>query len=221
MLASRGGVYRREQSADFEAHPGCSCSVEPVWDREPDPPHIAALREEWNRVTAPYHGADKVRAWRRHRDRVRAAQRLAAQRAREAQLAAEVQAVAAAESAASAMGEISELIHNQASAGAMRDRVSKMGNRHGLPASLVDELTAAADDPRKLEKLIAEHARTLGVTKLGEAGQVVAFDRKVHAPMIPGMRLDIGQRVEIVRAGAMYRRGGDEFVLFKATVDEV
>lgn len=30
MLASRGGVYSAD-SADFQAHDGCSCSAEPVW----------------------------------------------------------------------------------------------------------------------------------------------------------------------------------------------
>lgn len=67
MLESRGAVYRRERSARFQAHDGCSCTAEPVWRREPDPPNVVELREEWERVTG--HIPDrkgKVRAWNQY-----------------------------------------------------------------------------------------------------------------------------------------------------------
>lgn len=67
MLESRGAVYRRERSARFEAHDGCSCTAEPVWRKEADPPEVVALREDWQRVTG--HIPDrkgKARAWAKY-----------------------------------------------------------------------------------------------------------------------------------------------------------
>jgi hypothetical protein len=72
MLAARGAVYS-EESADFEAHDGCTCTVEPVWRREADPPAIVDLREEIATVTGGLSGRAALAAWRAHRARQRTA----------------------------------------------------------------------------------------------------------------------------------------------------
>lgn len=64
MLASRGGVYSR-RSVDFPAHDGCSCSAEPVWSREQEPPEVLALRRLWEESTAGLSGRDALNAFRR------------------------------------------------------------------------------------------------------------------------------------------------------------
>lgn len=38
MLASRGAVYRSEQTASFQAHDSCACFPEPAFSRDADPP---------------------------------------------------------------------------------------------------------------------------------------------------------------------------------------
>lgn len=47
LLASRGGVYRGEASADFEAHDHCSCSAEPIYGGSLAPTGKAA---EWDQL---------------------------------------------------------------------------------------------------------------------------------------------------------------------------
>jgi hypothetical protein len=72
MLASRGAVYSTEESASFEAHAPdelgrggvCSCSVEPVYARVPDPPAIVELREQFQTVTDGLRGSAVQVAWR-------------------------------------------------------------------------------------------------------------------------------------------------------------
>lgn len=45
-LASRGAVYKTQESASFEAHDHCGCSVMPVWDGTPLPDQTA----HWKRI---------------------------------------------------------------------------------------------------------------------------------------------------------------------------
>lgn len=66
MLESRGAVYKRERSAGFSAHDGCSCTAEPVWRREDEPPHVRDLQREWAEVTQGYYGRDKIKAWNKY-----------------------------------------------------------------------------------------------------------------------------------------------------------
>lgn len=47
LLAARGGVYRGEETADFEAHDHCSCSAEPIYSGSLTPTGQAA---EWDRL---------------------------------------------------------------------------------------------------------------------------------------------------------------------------
>lgn len=49
MLASRGPVYRSEETADFEAHDHCSCGIEPVLGSDYQwPATSVAAREKWD-----------------------------------------------------------------------------------------------------------------------------------------------------------------------------
>lgn len=47
MLASRGAVYRAEETADFEAHDWCDCAAEPVYEGPTAPTGQAA---EWDQL---------------------------------------------------------------------------------------------------------------------------------------------------------------------------
>ena len=64
MLASRGAVYS-QRGASFEAHDGCSCSPEPVWDIGPEPEEVTRLRKLWRESTAGLSGKDALNAFRR------------------------------------------------------------------------------------------------------------------------------------------------------------
>jgi hypothetical protein len=47
-LASRGAVYKSEQTADFQAHDHCGCAAMPLWDGTPLPAQTARWREVYN-----------------------------------------------------------------------------------------------------------------------------------------------------------------------------
>jgi hypothetical protein len=69
MLASRGPVYRSEQTASFQSHAHCSCVAAVVWSRdEAWLGHSKDLYEQWQRVTAGESGDGARRAWRRYWD---------------------------------------------------------------------------------------------------------------------------------------------------------
>lgn len=65
MLASRGPVYRSEESAGFQAHDGCSCSLEPVYRRDADWPAGARRYQElWQETTRGLSGDEARNAFR-------------------------------------------------------------------------------------------------------------------------------------------------------------
>lgn len=64
MLASRGPAYKGHGTADFEAHDGCSCTAEPVYDRSTAWPAGARRYEDlWQQATAA--DGDTANAFRR------------------------------------------------------------------------------------------------------------------------------------------------------------
>jgi hypothetical protein len=64
MLASRGPVYR-EDTAGFDAHDGCGCTAEPVYDRDAAwPAGAREYRDTWNEVTRGLSGAKAIAAFR-------------------------------------------------------------------------------------------------------------------------------------------------------------
>jgi len=69
MLASRGAVYKTEQSAGFEAHTHCMCGVAPAFSKN----QVARLFDNdlyrlWKKVTQGYSGKNAINAWRRYWD---------------------------------------------------------------------------------------------------------------------------------------------------------
>jgi len=65
MLLSRGPVYGSEASAGFEAHDRCSCTAEPVFDRNTAPaPGAEAAQERWQEATQGLSGGDALNAFR-------------------------------------------------------------------------------------------------------------------------------------------------------------
>lgn len=68
MLASRGAVYRTEDSGSFRPHRGCRCDVEMAWSTstyEP-PAHIRAAQSLWSESTTDVDGTKaKQNAFRR------------------------------------------------------------------------------------------------------------------------------------------------------------
>ncbi|MGW0933651.1 VG15 protein [Streptomyces sp. NPDC002666] len=63
MLIGRGAVYSKK-SVEFRAHDRCGCAAEPLYRREPEPPHVRKLQEQWLTATAGTTGAGALRAWR-------------------------------------------------------------------------------------------------------------------------------------------------------------
>jgi len=65
MLLSRGPVYGSEASAGFEAHDRCSCTAEPVFDRDTAPaPGAEAAQERWQEATEGLSGSEALNAFR-------------------------------------------------------------------------------------------------------------------------------------------------------------
>ena len=71
MIASRGPVYKGEQSANFRAHwPGpnggglCECIAEPVYSEEDISAQNRVLRQLWNESTAGLSGNNALNAFR-------------------------------------------------------------------------------------------------------------------------------------------------------------
>lgn len=68
MLASRGAVYRTEDTATFRPHKTCRCDVEMAWSTssyEP-PAHVRAAQRLWSESTADFQGEKaKQNAFRR------------------------------------------------------------------------------------------------------------------------------------------------------------
>jgi hypothetical protein len=70
MLASRGPIYRSEQTATFEAHDSCACTVEPVYSRSTLwPGRAAEFRRLYREVTTGTTGQDSINAFRRAYER--------------------------------------------------------------------------------------------------------------------------------------------------------
>lgn len=67
MLASRGPVYRSEDTAaGFEYHDGCFCTAEPTYSRDADwPAGSRELRDRWDAATEGASGTDALNAFRR------------------------------------------------------------------------------------------------------------------------------------------------------------
>lgn len=67
MLASRGPVFRSEDTAGFEAHDHCVCEPELAYEGAGLSDRARALRDQWDEVTAGLSGRDALNAFRRAR----------------------------------------------------------------------------------------------------------------------------------------------------------
>lgn len=72
MLASRGPVYKDQDTAGFEAHDHCACTVEPVYYTDALwPGRAAEFRRLWREhIEGRYSGAEARREWRRVYERL-------------------------------------------------------------------------------------------------------------------------------------------------------
>lgn len=64
MLASRGGEYGSKRSADFEAHDGCGCTVEPIYSGNGMDGTSARYREMWDAATRGVPSGQQLAAFR-------------------------------------------------------------------------------------------------------------------------------------------------------------
>jgi hypothetical protein len=65
MLAGRGPVYKGAGSADFPAHDGCSCTVEPVYRKDAAwPAGARRYQQVWRQATAGMSGPEATNAFR-------------------------------------------------------------------------------------------------------------------------------------------------------------
>jgi hypothetical protein len=120
---------------------------------------------------------------------------------------------------ATAAAEVDELVNNGVSADGLRKRITATAARTGMPDGQRDEWLAQVDHPERLLVLADEAAANAALTPIGRAGDVVAFDRKIHKP-VAGETFRDGQVVEIFRRGYSYRRGDEDIQLSKAVVEE-
>jgi hypothetical protein len=65
LLATRGAAYKSEFMAEFEAHPGCQCLVQAVFDDEyRKPARVRKWDELYKTATAGTQGKESIKAFR-------------------------------------------------------------------------------------------------------------------------------------------------------------
>lgn len=83
MLASRGAVYKATSATTVVGrngalrgarqigesyHDHCSCTTEPLYENEPEPASVTALRAQWDQATVGLSGAEALTAFRHSLD---------------------------------------------------------------------------------------------------------------------------------------------------------
>lgn len=69
MLASRGAVYKSEETGGFKSHSHCACVAMPVFDfRVASASYDNPLYQQWKQATKGKSGKDALRAWRQYWD---------------------------------------------------------------------------------------------------------------------------------------------------------
>jgi hypothetical protein len=64
MLATRGAVYKNEQTADFQAHDGDRCHVEPIFTAYEPSAQVREWQALWSSSTQGHNGKDAINAFR-------------------------------------------------------------------------------------------------------------------------------------------------------------
>jgi hypothetical protein len=104
---------------------------------------------------------------------------------------------------------LDELIANGASRKALLHTVDTQGPLGGIFGADLERLRALVDDPAALRAAVRQAAAREGLEITGQAGDVVAFDRRVHESI--GGAIANGTPVQIIRPGARVHLG-DEIV---------
>lgn len=69
MLASRGFVYKSEETAGGQYHDRCGCFAQPMYSPHAElPARSQTFSDLWSEITGEFTGADKARAFRRAYD---------------------------------------------------------------------------------------------------------------------------------------------------------
>lgn len=74
LLASRGSVYKSEKNAEFigdsakQYHDHCSCTPEPLYSHQDDPPEVQNLYQRYLDATGGHSGPAAIKAWRQAYD---------------------------------------------------------------------------------------------------------------------------------------------------------
>jgi hypothetical protein len=104
---------------------------------------------------------------------------------------------------------LDELIANGASRKALLHTIDTQGPIGGIFGADLERLRALADDPAALRAAVRQAAAREGLEITGQAGDVVAFDRRIHESI--GGAIADGTPVQIIRPGARVHLG-DEIV---------
>lgn len=65
MVSSRGPVFQRQNTADFQAHGHCACTAEPHYEGSVWPGKGQQFRQMWDAATEGLSGRDAINAFRR------------------------------------------------------------------------------------------------------------------------------------------------------------
>lgn len=124
----------------------------------------------------------------------------------------------AARTSGDAAAELDEIVTAGASTAAVEHRIAAQVARGALPPDVADEMRAAlaAGDLDEVRAIGWRHAGQHGAAGVGEAGDVVGYDRKLHQD-IDGEILRAGQQVVVVRPGTTW--ADEDRILAKAIVE--
>lgn len=125
-------------------------------------------------------------------------------------------AIDAARRSGGAAAELDEIITTGASAQAIEHRIAAQVARGALPPDVADEMRAAlaAGDLDGVRAAGWRHASTRGAVRVGDAGDVVPYDPKLHEAIDDVRR---GQQAIIIRPGT--RWADEDRLLNKAAVE--
>jgi hypothetical protein len=123
-------------------------------------------------------------------------------------------AIDKARATANLLAEVDELLQSQASARALRARITARASVEGTPATVTKALLAAVDDPDKLRAALARLAKSSKLT-VSTPDQFAAFDRALMEALGDAVP---GQMVRVLRPGYTAVVNGERVVVSRASV---
>ena len=126
-------------------------------------------------------------------------------------------AIDSARTSGAAAAELDEIVTSGASAKAVEHRIAAQVARGALPPDVADEMRTAlaAGDMDEVRAIGWRHAGKQGAVRVGDAGDVVPYDRRLHEAIDDDLRP--GQPAIVVRPGT--RWADEDRLLEKAAVD--